>query len=283
MKIKTIELLEGTINWKIRRVKRLVAEQQFRHYSGHIDIMEMHVPFTHYEHMWRAFDTTDKRTGNKMLFLPGDNLNLDLFGPFFQRSGETSDECNPAREMETLIKILHCAEQVYDHILVMETNHDRRIFKAIYKMAQQKKIAEQIIERIKTTADIFVENKLDKITVVPDILFQIGDAIICHFENNSTIPASVPRKLVKYLIPRMQKHWTVAFQAHTHYQEKLNIMGKHVIETGALSFTQDYWRSGKVRYEEKYSSLGYAVCDMNDGIVDINKCNYVWCEWAGYL
>lgn len=283
MNIADLDLLEGTLRWKVRYTKRAVAEQPFLHFTGHSDIVESHIPYTQYGYWFRMLDVTDALACKKILVLAGDNLNMDLFSTYWHRSDEPCDEGRPYRELETLIKLLRCAEQVYDHILYMETNHDKRIYKMIYRMMEEKQQAEELSKFIKPIQEIFMDNKLNKITVLPDQLFQIGDIIITHFENNSKVPGSVPRQLVKYLIPRIRKPWTVVYQAHTHYQSKLPIMGKWCIETGAMCYSQDYWQQPKVKSEEKVPSIGYAVAELNDGIADVNKCNFVWCDWDRFI
>lgn len=281
--IESLDLMRGVLQWKVRRTKRLVAEQQFQHFTGHVDMIELHVPYTQYQYFAEMVQRAENSKGKNLLVLAGDNMNLDLFSRYFHRSDERVVDASPYNELDTLIKLLRYAHDVYDRILYQETNHDKRMYKLIYHTMQEKAQAEEMCKFIKPIQDFFEENRLHKIVIAPDQLFQIGDVLITHFENNSKVPGSVPRQLVKYLLPRIQKTWQVVFQFHTHYQSKLPIMGKWCIEGGALCYSQDYWQQPKVKSEEKVPSIGYAQCDMVDGIVDVNSANFVWCAWDRWI
>jgi len=172
---------------------------------------------------------------------------------------------------------------VYDEILMLMSNHEERLWKVVVHRFQEKTVSGELIKRLKTLQEIFEENELDKITCVDHYLFQIGNIIVSHFENNSTVPGSVPRWVVLYLIPRISKPWDVCFQAHTHCQSKISIDRKLVVETGVLTDSLDYWVKGKMSGKGKLSTIGYAICNMVNGKANLNDCNFVVKEWQGHI
>jgi len=129
----------------------------------------------------------------------------------------------------------------------------------------------------------FKESGLKKIVVVPDCIFQIGDVVITHFENNSMVPGTIPKNIIQYLLPRLKKEWNICFQSHTHGQSKMALERKLVIETGALCPTLDYWRRGQMSGRGKMTSLGYAQAETVKGKASLNSCNFVICEWEDWL
>ena len=266
--------------WEIKRVKRLLIEELFEHYTGKIDMLEMHVPFTKYEYAFQMMDKTAEYKGKKMLIEMGDNINLDMLSYFYHADSSTE---TPMQELNNFIRFLRTAEKVYDYILVMITNHDNRIYKFIDKMIKGKDQARALIEFVTSYSDIFEKVKLNKTVVVNDYILQIGSAIMTHFEDNSIVPATVARNIVKYLYPRIEKEWDTVFQAHTHCQLKLPVDRKLVIETGACCGMFDYWRNGKMNGKGKAGSVGYATCEMKNGVAIPNLSNFVFCEWEAWL
>jgi hypothetical protein len=146
-----------------------------------------------------------------------------------------------------------------------------------------KEISQEILDLMDGYVDIFAKNKLKKIDIVDHYLFQIGNVVICHLENNSNVPGAIRRGLVQYLTPRVEKSWDVAFQAHTHAQGSDTIDRKKIIETGTLTGSLDYWVCGKMHGKGKHSTLGYGVCDMVKGKADLNACDYVVTGWQEYI
>jgi len=279
--------------WEILRVDRLEQEKQFEKFTGHIDIIEMHIPYTKYGYLFDLMgrtllmDTYNPIKKKKMLICAGDSMNLDMFSAFYQRS---TDRSKPSVEWRDLIKVLRRAEQIYDYIVFMVNNHDNRVWKMLMRNIIAKEVFDEIMHWMTSYHDAFNHEKFTKIITVPcsrfseqGVIFQIGDLIISHFENNSIVPGVVPRDVIKYLVPRIEKDWNIVIQAHTHAQSKIANDRKICIECGALCGTLDYWRKGSMKGKGKLTSLGYAVCDMENGVADPNKTDFVFCEWEGYL
>lgn len=274
------ELQSSMCRWEEMRAQRLSLEEHFKDFNGHIDIIEMHVPYTKFKYVYQLMKEASTRKGKKMLVCAGDSMNLDMFSPFYQKSGDRS---KPSDEWKTLLTVLRGAECIYDKIIFMETNHDNRIFKVIRNNILGRDRAEEAMKWMKTYQDAFEKEKFKKIITVKGAIFQIGDVLITHFENNSVVPGHIPRDVIKYLVPRMQKHWNIVFQAHTHSHSKIPNDRKIAIETGALCKTLDYWRRGKMQGKGKLTSLGYAVCEMRKGIADPNDSNFIFYEWEDWL
>ena len=278
------ELYEIVGEWKTKRQDRLLLEREFLRYTGWMDVVEAHVPYTKYDYFFDLLDRRKRYKGNKIIVFAGDNLNLDVFGPFFRTpTAETSDRASSMNELNTLLHLLEKAEKVYDRIIFMQTNHDKRIYKMIQRIFQDKKQAEEVIRWITPIKTFAEERGLKKIIHTPGILFTVGDAVIYHWENNSTIPASTSRKVIKGTIARMPPNIHVIYQAHTHFQSRFAALRKLIIETGALSDIFDYARSDKLWGEEKTITIGYAYGEFKDGIADWNKCDYYTYEVEGFI
>lgn len=275
-----VELIRELCRWEVLRAQRLKLEKEFLKYTGHIDIVELHIPYTKYHYALEMMRDTRKRRGKKLLIYAGDSMNLDMFSAFYKRS---ADRSKPSVEWELLIEVLRKSEEIYDRIIFMQTNHDNRIFKIVMNTFSSKEMSDEVINQMKTYKDVFNEHGLKKMVTVRGAIFQVGDIIISHFENNSIVPGVVPRDVIKYLVPRIEKEWNVVYQAHTHAQSKIVNDRKIAIETGALCPPLDYWRSGRMKGKGKMTSLGYAVCDMKNGIADPNNSNFIFCEYEGWL
>lgn len=273
-----INLLRVFNRWEVTKASRLKLEKEFNNYTGWIDIFELHVPYTKYNLLEEAMQRTAKYKGKKICVFNGDSINLDMFSKYYPMSGTKS---LPSEEIRALITVLKYAEKVYDRIIFLVTNHEQRLWKVLFYYMKSGEIASEILKQMKSLQEVFEKNELKKIIIVEHYLFQIGDIICCHFENNSVVPGVVPRNLVQYLIPRIQKDWTVAFQSHTHTQSKIAIDRKVIIETGTMTDSFDYWRSGKMAGRNKLSSIGYAVCEMKNGIA--TECSFRILGWEGYL
>jgi uncharacterized protein YbcV (DUF1398 family) len=278
------ELYQIVGEWQTKRQSRLLLEREFLRYTGWLDVVEAHVPYTKYDYFFDILDRRKRYKGNKIIVFAGDNLNLDVFGPFFRTpTAETSDRAASRKELDTLLHLLEKAEKIYDRIIFMQTNHDKRIYKILQRVFGDKKQVEEIMRWVKPLKEFMEERKLSKIVHTPGILFTIGDAVIYHWENNSSIPASTSRKVIKGTIARMPSKINVIYQAHTHFQSRFAAFRKLIIETGALCDIFDYARGDKLWGEEKTITIGYAYGEFKDGIADWNKCDYYTYEVEGYI
>ena len=269
--------------WEVLRNDRLELEEQFNRFTGLINIIELHIPYTKYEHLFDLMGRALKSKAETKILVPaGDSMNLDMFSAFYQRS---ADRSKPSVEWRDLIKVLRRAEQIYDHIIFMTTNHDDRIWKMLMKNIVAREIYDEVMQWMTSYQDAFNHEGFTKIITVPGPLFQIGDLVITHYEDNSIVPGHVPRDVIKYLTPRMdpRKPWHIAIEAHTHAQSKIANDRKICIECGTLAKEMDYWRPGKMKGKGKLTSIGYAVSDMENGIADPNRTDFVFCEWNDYI
>lgn len=280
MKITDLYLPQAVTNWSMRRASRVREEKLFEKFTGLIQTIEMHVPYTEWVYVFDMIKKAKAYKGKKILVSGGDSLNLDMLSFFYHKGGSKT---TPMEELAILIRFFKEAQKVYDHIIFLESNHETRLKKFIISAVPDRQQATEVIKLVKSLREIFDENKLDKIIYPNDFFFQIGDAIFSHFECNSGVPGSVARQIIQYLTPRIKKEWKVCYQHHTHTQLKMPIDGKTVVETGACIDTLDYWRSGKLSGKGKMSSIGYAEGIMKKGVIDVNSANFVLCGWEGSL
>ena len=97
--------------WERKRKERLSLEKPFLHFTGHIDMIELHLPFAKYKYAFEMMERTKEYPGKKILVLAGDNINLDMFSYFYKASAETE---SPFKELENLIRFLKTAEKIYN-------------------------------------------------------------------------------------------------------------------------------------------------------------------------
>ena len=280
MRITDLLLTNQQTHWEISRDNRVKLEAPFRNFTGHIDVAELHIPYTRWDYIDEMVKEAKKYKGKKIFVSGGDSLNFDMFSVFYNKSG---DDSKPSDEIKTLIKFLTIIHRVYDHIIFIESNHEARVHKILARICNDKTVAQELRKQIRSLSDQFFEAGLNKVVYVPTYIFQLGDTLFTHMEANSASAGAVSRSLVQYLSPRIQKPWNVCFQLHTHTQSKISIDRKTIVETGAIIPPLDYWRQGKPSGKGKMSSIGYGVCDMKDGKVDVNSANYIIKEWEDYL
>jgi len=266
--------------WEYNRVKREKLEKQFKNYSGYFDVVEMHLPYTYFNFLEEMMESAYKRREPKILVINGDSINLDVFSVFYKRS---SDISTPDKEIDMLIKVLKVAQTVYDKIIFIPTNHEARLEKVISRNMPERVITEQLLKRMRTLEDEFIENKLNKLICTNTPMIQIGDVLCCHMESNSGKPGNLSSSLIQYLMPRV-KDWSVAYQSHSHTQSKISVDCKTIIETGCLADSLDYWISNwKMFGKGKFSTIGYAYGSMDNGKALLNKCDYHICKWQGRI
>lgn len=281
MKIALCQSLTQVVpTWLTRKAGREELERQFSLFTGGMDICELHIPYTKWEYVEQMMADRQKTKGNKLLFLDGDSVNFDMFSMFYPKS---KDKIQPKFEREQFIEFLKIASSVYDRIIFLKTNHEARLYKILFKIADNKEQAEAYTDFVESLEETIKKNKINNLVSVDSPFFQIGDVIISHFENNSAVPGSIARQTIQYLIPRIRKAWNVVYQAHTHTQSMLPIDGKLFIETGAMIGSMDYWINGRMNGKGKFSTIGYAVGDMVKGQADLNTCKFVMKSWQEYI
>ena len=280
MKISDLQLRQEINNWEFRRCDRLKAEEQFENFTGLIHGVELHIPFTCWTYAFDMVKEAKKYKGKKILISGGDSMNFDTVSFFYKRGGAKR---TPQEEITDLVKFLKYAQTVYDKIIFIETNHEKRMQKIVERMFPDRTQALEVTKMMKTLKDVFESEGLTKIVNVDDFLFQIGDIIFSHFENNSAVPGTVCRNLIQYLMPRIQKEWNITAQFHTHAQAIIPIDRKVAIENGCIAQTMDYWRSGKMLGKGKMISIGYGSYEMKQGKALLNKCRPIICGWEGWL
>jgi len=276
--IKGYGLVRELSNWEVNRTERLVLEDRFNAFTGHIDIFELHVPYTRYDLLEKAFKETSKLKGKKMCVFNGDVANLDSFSRYHLTSRDTS---KPWDEINSFIKVLKVAEKIYDHIIFVKANHDNRLLKVLTYMSQDKEQIHEIEKFIKTYKELFEESGVFNIVISPQYIFQVGKAIFTHIEKNHRNPYTTAFQIWEDLVPRMAKAWDIVYQSHTHKQHQFEIGGKRIVMTGCLTGKMDYPYNGKMKY--KFSTIGYGVCDMTKGEIDWDKSTYKRKDTEGYI
>ncbi len=265
--------------WESKRIERLKLERIYQNYSGYIDIVELHCNHTFYDYVADLVNRTRKKKGRKMLVLAGDNIDLSMLS---QYHSTTQQSITPTEEKMTLIKLLKYILPYYDDKMIMLTNHDNRIVKVIGKYVYDKQVADEIKANQETLKQTFIKNDVN-ITFCDNSLFQIGDCLIVHPENNSSIPAGLARWCSLYYPPRIEKPFNVCFIAHSHCQSKIPLDRRLYIEISSISQTQDYWRKGKLLGKGKLSTLGSAHAYLEKGKCDLNQCDFYINQWEDYL
>jgi len=272
-----IDLIRELSQWEVNRTERIVLEKDFNDFTGHIDVFELHIPYTRYDLLEKAFDETSKLKCKKMVVFNGDSCNLDTFSMFHKTS---TDRSKPMDEIQKYIHILKLAQKVYNHVIFVKANHDERILKVLTYLSSDKEQIQEISEFVKTYQELFEERKLN-IVISPQYLFQVGKAIFTHIEKNHKSPYTTAHQIWEDLIARVSKSWDLVMQSHTHRQGQLEINGKRIVFTGGLIGKMDYPYKGKMKYP--FSTIGYGVCDMHKGEIDWDKSTYKRKDTEGYI
>ncbi len=275
---KLTDLTRTVCQWEVRRENRKCVEDLYSGFTGTIDIVELHIPYTQYDCL-RTLFAEDIDPARRMLVFGGDAVNLDMFSVFHGKSG---DQSKPSDELKALVAILQAARARYGHILFLVTNHEERLKKVIQRNIE-KDVADEVLKLLETFQSLFSRAGLGGVVVVEDWFVQIGDAVISHMENNSTVAGTIVRNIIQYLTPRLTRSWNIVFQLHTHCQSKIPIDCKVGVETGTLAETMDYWRSGKMYGRGKMSTSGYGRCVMKRGKADLNLSGFVIWNWEGRM
>jgi len=273
-----LELYRKMSQWELKRETRQVLEEKYKNFTGHIDVIECHIPYTNFNGIQCMFDKTARMKGKKLLVIAGDFLNLDLFGPFLATSEDVS---LPSDEIAMGKYLLKEASKIYDQELFLISNHDNRIYKVIRRNIDDPRIQSEVKMLMDGYDKIFKE--IQHFDIADNYLFQIGNVLVTHLESNSGVPGKIDRDLVQYLGPRIKKPWDIVFQAHTHSQSRIPIDRKLCIETGALVDSLDYWVRGKMSGKGKFGTMGHGICEMNKGKADMNDCNFIITDWQGYI
>jgi hypothetical protein len=280
MKISELKLRQEINNWEIRRASRLKTEKQFEKFTGLVHGVELHIPYTCWEYAYDMCKEAKNYDGKKILLSGGDSVNLDAVSFFYKRGGAKR---TVVEELTDLIKFLKYAQTIYDKIIFLESNHEQRLKKFIYRALDDRGQAKEVESMMKTLKQMFDDEGLDKVVFTSDFFFQVGDIVFNHFENNSTVPGTIMRNVIQYLYPRIKKEWNMVVSFHTHAQGLLPIDRKIAIENGCIAQTMDYWRSGKMLGKGKAISIGYGHYELNKGKAEINKCRPIICDWEGWM
>jgi len=276
MKIDLLTVLETKeCGWESRKAERIKQEKQFDSFTGKITVMELHIPYLRLDLANQVLnDDLDNPSSKKMLVLNGDYLNLDTLSYFYKISDNPS---MPLFEIKQLIKFLKEASKVYDHIVMIESNHDSRSVKFIHKLniqeAQKRGLLELMLDFKK-----MIENEVNKVTYVSNFFFQVGDVVFSHYSENGKIEETVSRKMIAQF-RRLEKPWTICFHGHTHQQNILSVNRKIVVQPGALCKVQDYARTDKAWSADKLTSYGNGYCYMKKGKADTTNFGIQVRDW----
>lgn len=261
--------------WEYRKVKRNEIERDFKDFTGWIYILnDFHIPYTRYDLLFDTLGKIAKNKDKKLCVINGDLLNFDLFSVFPKKANYTA---SPSKTLETAVKLLTVMNEIFDDIIYTGgANHEIRLEKFITKSISGIKEQSETLKMFQSLEDTF--NAIPKVIFLDDFLVKIGDVAMMHPEGGSRAIAGRTASWVARSLAKRMKNLKVVIVGHTHKQSKLWEDRILVIETGYLAKTFDYTRTAKslVSYG-KYglSHLGYGLCYMNKGKVDINSANFI--------
>ena len=266
--------------WEHRLQKRRQIEHQFKNFTGKLWVFgDLHIPYTLWDVIFKKIlpEIEKDKAKKKMIVLPGDTFNFDLWSHFRKESGFTS---LPSHEIELGQKFLTILSKIADFVLQILSNHDMRMIKFIQDAIKGVKEQEELAKFIKSFDELF---DIPGVQIIDDWLVQIGDVIIPHGGPTSravkgrtgTWAIDAFCGALRHLV---RKDWVLIMQPHGHLQSSIRYRDKKSIEVGCLCKPLDYQFLGTKSYSYgKYGDWhrGYGICEMVNGKADINSATYI--------
>lgn len=256
--------------WEKTQGERLAIWNFFKDWTGWVIVIpDLHIPQTNWDKVQEMLEWVVKNTKPpRVAVLGGDNLNLDVFARFIdaERSFKESDDGLPL-EIEQYKGFIDAIDNMFEYIVILKGNHDKRIEKAILRSMDSQQ-AKYIIDLI--DIDRMVRDGNKRVFISPDWFVRIGDLSVSHYEKYSVIPGRVGVWVADTLKQRMPD-LRAFIQAHVHRVSWLITKGVLAIEAGMLSKVPDYTRF-KSFTASRYDmvSYGFACAYLRNGKTDFN-------------
>lgn len=228
---------------------------------------DLHIPFTIYEMVKYIID---EHKDADILVLNGDLLDLFNVSTFAKDKSVALK-----RELQEGREFLEIVSQLFDDVIVVEGNHERRLRNFIKHTIPQDiqflfpQDALQVIQE----GTVFDLDPLENVHVVGSWWIKIYDTIFAHPDNfNSPPMRTVINTSEHFMLVKNIPHRALAI-GHTHQAGKYIDRGRMVMETGCLNYDMDYKNGSK--FGKMDWTRAYALFYFDDGEVDFNESNVI--------
>lgn len=232
-----------------------------------IIVDDEHFPFCD----MRAFEEVLRKDGDADGMIMSEILDVQTFSKWPKRYFE--DLTYVEKRVKEWMDLL--SKKFKRIIVILGNNHHLRIIKFLESLSIDQ------LEYLKKFFNVYPEFLKEYSNLIPiqNSFVQIGKAVICHFDNYS----SVPIKTVKDAYDFIRKHFDVfglelpdsVWCGHTHCL-RMDYSSERVLlaEVGCLTYAQPYlFDRGKISYTKRNRwTLGYGVLYLKkDGSTDYEK------------
>lgn len=200
---------------------------------------DLHIPFTMYDLVQHAVN--ENKDAN-ILVLNGDLL--DLFAVSTFAKDKTVALKRELQEGRTLLEQL---AEVFDDIVVVEGNHERRLknyIKNVIPVDMHFLFPQDVLQVVKD-GTVFDLEPLENVHIVGSWWVKLFDTIFAHPDNYSSVTMrTVIQTSEHFLLVKNVPHRACVI-GHTHQAGKLIDRGRLVMETGCMSHDMDYKHGSK--------------------------------------
>lgn len=158
-------------------------------------------------------------------------------------------------------------------VVWMETNHERRLIKALQDRQLDSGVIEWLEDRgIHIISELVAALRGTGSEALPSPWMPLGDVFITHFEDeHSTVPSRSACNVLDWVMNNITEDFQGVVQAHTHKQAWVRHRNRFALECGCLCHDQDYViESGRTAQSKREPwQRGYVVLYFDkDGCCD---------------
>lgn len=279
------EELWGIFNNWIERKRSTIklpdyGQQESGNLKKHLIIQDTHIPYHDEDFLVEIIEKHKHEVDT--LFIAGDFLDCYSVSPFPKYKDITLKE-----ELTEAVKILQYLSQNIRNIKIITGNHDKRVYKSVYKQLDKNMIFLVNTNLLDFVAKGFaletIGEEFSNVEVIDNWYYQVGDAIIGHPELYSSVQLTSAVKSYEWF-----KRWQgrlnlndfrLVTHAHTHkagttYVEESGRLHM-IIETGACCEVQEYAIKGESRGKYTPPQNGYVLLIQDDGETVFNETRLI--------
>jgi predicted phosphodiesterase len=270
---KLEELIELTTLWELKKVELVRIKKEYQNFTGKLVVIsDLHVPFIE-KSLFKEFIKREKKEAD-VLVIAGDFVNFDIFSRFI-----TGDKTRADEEIKIAKEYIEelCSFKI--PIIYLTANHELRLDKFLLRTMS--------VEQVKSIINLGLNLKTffnyKNLKIVNNWFIEIGDIIIAHPEDNSSVYGKTLDNIREFFSERI-KDFRAIIIGHTHKQSKFFIKRKLCIENGCMSKILDYSLDSRFnRYKKDIQYKGYSYSFLKNGKCDFNRTDFVNLAQDDYL
>ncbi len=204
-------------------------------------IADLHIPYLAHELL--DYVVNRHASQNTICVIAGDVLDNIEFSKF-----ASEDESLVIENFLQASEIVKYLSTQFKEVYILDGNHDKRFKKdVIEKLPPVKHFLPNSLNEL-LAMEIVIEDgkirplgKLENVHYVAQRYLKLGNVVITHPTTNSRVPGAAARKLIESLIAH-KIDFDIAIFGHTHKQNRIKHLGRIGIETGCLTYYNEYIR-----------------------------------------